>query len=276
MSTLPSTLTDAIEKAVETHKEEVARLPQDLSQVPVQSESPEEALAEKPMAEAQAPEVDQDAENGRLLVQALRDPEKSRMVIDYLARSAGYTPSSVETKTDVKDAKKDITSIFQKHLGDEFGFFAPKLGPAIQEILEGYRTADSDLQDVKARLDRAELGEIQRETAKEHKSIAQEYFGKDDMPDNVVAEMSKAMDRFPPSNPNISPSEYYRDIFTYVAGKLSLSKPQQTTRARQQNVPERLESSSKGVVPSITASPRKMSLHDAVRSATEQVERSIK
>lgn len=271
-------LTTAIEKAVEVHDKEIAG--QDKSSVEV--DSPGEEKAEEKEPEKEQPQVDLDAENGKILVQALRDPEKAAAVIDFLATKAGYTKGTVTTKAEAKEAKEEINDILERNLGEEFKFLAPKLAPAIKETVEKLLEGRSDNADLRARVEKQELKEIQNETAETHVALAQEWFGADEMPQKVVDAMSSAMDEFPPTDPNMAPSRYYKKIFSLVVGEMGLQKKTQrgdrVARNREDSVARNLSAQNRGVTPETVegAGPRKMTLKDAVSLAVEQVAQSSK
>ena len=267
------TLTNAISQAVETHRS-------DEQQETSQEKTPE--TKEEPKEE---PKEDADElEQGRTLIRALKNPEQAAFVIDFLARQAGYSKTNVETKQDVKEAKADIEAILAQSLGEEFQFLAPKLGPAIKAGLEAMMNDgkyNSGINDLKARLEKQELKEIQSETSRTHTTLSQEWFGSDDMPGNVIQAMSKAMDEFPPSDPNMTPDRYYRRIFNLVVGELELTKngkrgtSDKINRNRNDEPARKLASQNRGVTPDVDGNnPRKMTLKDAVSLALEQVDQA--
>jgi hypothetical protein len=273
-----TTLTDAVSRAVES---------QDKSSVDIETKETQEQETKEPEAKEGEPELSPedllDIQHGRTILQALRDPEKAPLIIDFLARNAGYTKGTIETKQDVREAAADINSILEKNLGEEFKFLAPKLGPAIKETLEAMLKSgqyNNDNTDLRARLEKQELKEIQNETLKAHVAISQEWFGSDDMPQNIIQEMSKAMDEFPPTDPNMAPERYYRKIFSLVAGEQGLTKKgrasvDKISRNQGDRVARDLASQNRGVTPNMDGSnPRKLSLKDAVSLAMEQVEQA--
>ncbi len=227
----------------------------------------------------------QDAEQGKVLIRALRDPNSSAQVIDFIARQAGYT--KIETPIQAKAAARDITSLLEESLGEDFKFLAPKLAPAIQESMKNLLEQQDQgrYQNLQSRVEKQELKDIQTETTRAHVALAQEWFGADDMPSNVIQAMSKAMDEFPPSDPNMSPERYYKRIFQLAAGELGLTKKgggarsttsQSDRIARNQNdsTARNLSAQNRGVTPSLDGNPRKLSLKDAVSLAVEQVSQS--
>lgn len=268
-------LTDAITKAVET---------QDKSDVVVDKpEEQEEETEHEESDETEKPELDEEHIQGKTIVQILKDPTRSAALVDYLARTAGYTKGEIQTPTDVKEATADINKILEKHLGAEFQFLAPKLGPAIKESLEALiETRGDNTSDIRARLERQELKTIEEETATAHISLAREWFGTDDMPKEVVKEMSKAMDEFPPTDPNMSPEHYYRRIFALAVGELGIRKGNQwksdrVERNRSDSVARNMSATNRGITPSSNGgNPQKMSLKDAVSLAMEQVDKASK
>lgn len=265
-------LENAIEKAVEEHKVELG---QDRSGLDSQND-----IELKQEEEKHEQEIDQDAEQGKLLIQALRDPQKAVQVIDFLATQAGYTKATVQTRQDIKDAKTEINTILEKNLGEEFKFLAPKLAPAIQESLETLLEGHDSNADLRERLDRQELRSIQDETARTHVTLANEWFGQDDMPTNVIKAMSQAMDEFPPTDPDMAPERYYRKIFSLVVGDLGLQKrgraSEKIIRNRTDDLARNLSSQNRGITPNVNGNPKRMNINDAVSLAMEQVRQSNK
>lgn len=264
--TLDTSLTDAIEKAVETHE----------GDKPTDEKVEESKVEDKEDTEDEEDhrEEDEEVANGRILYRALKDPAKAGAVIDFLATQAGYTKATVATKTDVKEAREDITAILERNLGDEFKFLAPKLAPAIKESLENL--LDEHNNDIRTRLDNQELKEIQSETARTHTELAQEWFGSELMPDKVVKAMSAAMDEFPPTDPKMTPERYYKRIFTMVVGELGLTKTgssrsDKISKNQRDDVARNLASQNRGVTPSTSGNVKKMSLNDAVSAAVKEI-----
>jgi hypothetical protein len=272
---MPPTLTSAIENAVKT-----TPLPQDLTQVPPTEETTEQPAAEPVVEEttqiedpAEALEIQQ----GLQLLRAFKDPAQAAIMIDAMARQAGYVKTDIQTKQDVKEAASDIQQIFEQELGEEFKFLAPKFSKAINRVLETTRqeNVNSDTADLRERLNRREMEEISNEAANTHVAISQEYFGTDDMPANVIQAMSQAMDQFPPTDPSMKPSTYYRKIFSLVAGEMGLTKKstsrgERTTR-NASDVPAKLSQQNRGVAPTL-GTARKMSLDASIRDALAKVE----
>ena len=264
-------LTDAVTKAIES---------QDKSDVQIEDKQGEPEHAESDQNNAETPQMDEEAIQGKAIVQILKDPQKAGAFVDFLAKQAGYTKAEVRN-AEPDEIKADITKILEKHLGQEFSFLAPKLGPALEEALDtkiSSRGTDSDL---RARVEKQELKAIEQETASTHLELAQEWFGADDMPDAVVKEMSKAMDEFPPTDPAMTPERYYKRIFALAVGELGIQKSNKSRsdradRSRADGAARNLNANNRGVAPSSNtgATSRKMSLKDAVSLAMEQVEQS--
>lgn len=264
---LDTTLTSAIEKAVETHEGDKP------GEEKTEETKVEDGKEDKEEEEDKT-EEDEEVANGRILYRALKNPAQAGAVIDFLATQAGYTKATVATKTDVKEAHEDITAILERNLGDEFKFLAPKLAPAIKESLDSL--LEEHNKDIRTRLDSQELKEIQAETAKTHNELAQEWFGSELMPDKVVKAMSAAMDEFPPTDPKMTPERYYKRIFNMVVGELGItkqgsSKGDRVAKNQRDDVARNLASQNRGVTPSINGNPKKMSLNDAVSNAIREI-----
>jgi hypothetical protein len=284
MATAPS-LTSAIEKAVETHKDEFS-VEQDLSQVQLPSGDEKQKVEEK--KEPELEQVDEDAVQGKVLIEALRDPARAAYVIDMLARQAGYTKADLKTQTDVKEAKADLTKILEEELGAELAFMAPKLGKALDRVLEKIKTAptgeNAEVADLRARVENRERQEVENEILDTHTKLSQEYFSKDDMPPEVAKALSTAMDQFPPADVSMKPSVYYRKIFSLIAGELGLQKKgafagrqdEKIARSREDSAARQLTSNQRGITPSINGNARKMTLDDAVKRAVAQLDETMK
>jgi hypothetical protein len=178
----------------------------------------------------------------------------------------------------VRDAKDVINEILERNLGDEFKFLAPKLGPAIKESLEAMLSNQSEDSDLRKRVEAQELKGIQSETAQTHVELANEWFGSDDMPVEVVNSMSQAMDEFPPTA-TISPERYYKKIFALACGELGITKTQKTSgrvnRNLQDSAARTLASQNRGIPPNKERQlDRKMSLKDSVALAIDQVDQA--
>ena len=271
------TLESAITEAVETHKGD---LPGSDEQVPV-VETKEETTVEvedSVVKEKVVEPLDQDAENGRILVQALRDPYKAALVIDHLARTNGYTKGEVQTKVEVKEAKADITKMLEEELGDELKFIAPKLGKALDKYFESMKveTTNPELENLRGRVEKTERREIEAEIGAVHNAISQEYFQTDEMPVEVAQALSKAMDEFPPSE-GMNPSTYYRRMFNFVAGERGLTKQsvkqgERAARNKADAPARQLAATNRGVTPNVNGDgARKMSLGDAVTKAIAEI-----
>lgn len=288
MATVADTLSSAIEKAVESHKED-SGLGGD-SQVEStsvgQADVSEEPVSEE-VAQSEEPKVveDQDAEQGRTLVQALRDPTKAPFIIDWLARQNGYSKETIETKRDVKEAKSELTGILEAELGEELKFIAPKLGAALDKYLEKALSAaprNEEIENLRGRVEMQERSKIESEISDTHTAISQEYFGSNDMPENVGKSLSAAMDQFPPSDSNMSASTYYRKIFNFVVGELGLTKknPAQVRqgdkvqKAKDDSVARNLSATNRGVTPSAEGNPKKFTLNDAISKAMADLSES--
>jgi hypothetical protein len=283
-----ASLTDAITKAVEgmPQGEQTQESPNEQTQEndnQEQSTQTESTQSEPADKNAAAPAEDEETIQGRNLVRALKDPERAAILIDFLAKQAGYTKAElkeVASPAEQREVTQDLQKILEEELGDELKFLAPKLGKALDRYLKDLKPEESvksEVEEIRARLEAQERDKIEQVTLRTHAELSKQYFNADDMPDNVLQEMSKAMDKFPPAS-NVDPGEYYRDIFTYVAGKLNLQPKTQKQGERiarnRADAPARnLSATDRGVTPNASGgNPKKLSLDESIRLAVGEVE----
>lgn len=268
-------LDNAISAAVETHEKD---LPAEQTTQGVQKDT-SESKEETPTNTETTKTGDPNQEEALRLYNALKDPAQAPVIVDMLARAAGY--SKVETKQEVKEVKNTITDILKESLGEEYAFLVDKLAPGLEKILQQRPASrDEEIEDIRARVEEREKQDLQRELAVVHTDIAKEYFGTDDMPENVLTAMEKAMEDFPPSQA-LTPKQWYTKIFNLVAGELRLQpKTSSNTRERAErsrnDVPAKLQTRQNGVTPVETPKGmKKMTLTEAVNAAALEVEKQL-
>lgn len=213
-------------------------------------------------------------EQARQLFAALKNPEQAPTVLDFLAKQGGYT--KVETKADVKEAKKDIVGQLKEALGPDMDYLAEKLGPVIDKYLG--EKLEENTKDIRQKVEATEEAKHREEATAAMGKLAKDNFNADEIPDNVAQEMNRLMDNFPPPNvkgKGVMPTgEYLEYIYHMAAGKLGIqptNKQQEDRRSRNRNdAPSRLASgaSAKGVSPSGDAG-KFTTLDAAVRAAVE-------
>jgi hypothetical protein len=208
------------------------------------------------------------------LFKALKNPDTRGTVIEFLAKNAGYEKKgALETKTDVKEAAADLTSSMKEGLGEQFEFLADKLAPAIEKYLEKKR--QEDLVEIKATLEAQEREKLEGQSAKAISKLTSDFFGEDvELPSNVQNEMSKFMDKVPPSQ-DLSVKEYVELAFNAAIGKLGLSKADKTKDKKieknRSDVAGRLASdrSASRTAEAVTSPSKTMNRREAIEAAME-------
>src|SRR5215469_7101744 len=98
-------LTEAVTKAVES---------QDKSDVQVEEKQAVDKTESHVEDKVEPPGVDEEAIQGKAIVQILKDQQKAGAFIDFLARQAGYTKAELRT-AEPEQAAADISKILEKH-----------------------------------------------------------------------------------------------------------------------------------------------------------------
>lgn len=81
-------------------------------------------------------EVDEETAEALQLLRALKDPARSTLVVEHLARQAGLLkPNEELTSKQEKQIKKGFREIAKKHLGDDFAILSEKMGDILEEAL---------------------------------------------------------------------------------------------------------------------------------------------
>lgn len=256
VTSIASAVTDAVKAEVkEEIKEEVKETPKE--------EKKEEKKSSIELSEDQRVQAAQ-------LFTALNDPEKAPVVIKFLAEQAGYT--KVETKQEAKEIKDEVVEILKQHLGEDFDFLAPKLAPAIKQIVD--TQLKENTKDIRETLDKAEETKLQTAADNKQKELAKEYFDTEILPDDILDEMSKMMDKISPT-PGMDSGEYIEHIFYAVAGRRKLTPATKTgkakTEANSKDAVSRLASSGAKQPVGVAVSSNKMSLDESVKAAIAAV-----
>ena len=170
---------------------------------------------------------------GKELIQALKDPVRAPIVIEFLAKQAGYTKAEVKvagtTEVKAEELHEDIISFLKESLGPEFEFLADKIGKGLEKYLD--KTIEKSQTDIRAEFQRQEQEKLQNQSASVLTKLTEGFFGTGaELPDNVTNEMSKYMDRVQPSA-DTSVKDYIEDAFNASVMKLGLSK---TDKAKQE------------------------------------------
>jgi hypothetical protein len=209
--------------------------------------------------------------NAKQLYKALNNSETAPQVIRFLADQIGYKGTPAEKIPEkVAEAKDDIMGVLKESLGPQFDFLAEKFAPAIAKIVDN--KFEEHVKDIRARLDSSEEEKLAVESDMAMKNLAKDYFNKDELPDDIINEMNKLMDRVSPSA-NMTATDYVNDIFYSVAGRRGLKKGDFSIQDKVKR--NRLDASSRlasdGGSPEKGVVSIKMNLRDAVEKAAEEL-----
>lgn len=224
---------------------------------------PDEKKAEK------TPE-DEDAVKGKQLLEALKNPDTALQVAEFLAKQAGFSLAKITNDKKAEAAKDDILDTLKEELGPEFDYLSEKLGKAIGKILSSKVTEHT--QDIRQKLEEKEVKELRDQGSAAQAKLAQDYFDKDELPEDVVADMSKLMERIAPSG-NQSIDEYLKDIFFSVMGRRGNKLTTKDQRAKINKNRDSLDlRGARRAVPDGEDKPTKYnSISEAVAAAEEAV-----
>jgi hypothetical protein len=204
----------------------------------------------------------------RKLYTALKNPTSARMVATELARQYAVNVQPVETKADVKTAKKDIQSLVKEKLGPEFAFLGDKLSSILETALEDVREENSiKLNEIEQSNLVREVQDITNKLSRETKGESRKY----------EAKMVKLMDEFQPAR-GITTEKYIRGIYKMASSETSEARGQKKVtdkiKSNSKDVVSRLSSAggSGGSDKDIKDAPKIKTPKDAVRFAMKQME----
>jgi hypothetical protein len=217
--------------------------------------------------------------NALQLFDALNDPNRAGAVIKYLADQAGITKggdNQPATKAEARQAEQTIIDVLKENLGEEFGFLADKLGPAIEKIVN--KSLEQSQADIRSQLQAAEQEKLQGQSVNAINKLSNDFFGADKgMPEEVANLMSSLMDKMPPT-PDMDIKEYTDLIFHTAVGKLGLTKakaPVAAARVQQNRNDAASRLASERTVPGQPEVDKNkvMSRKEAIRAALDAIER---
>jgi hypothetical protein len=232
-------------------------------------EEVEELEEETKEAHKEEPDLDQvGLEEAKRLYKALLDPVQRVEIVRALALQSGILDPSrpPETKTEVREAKKEIKQILKEALGPNADFLADKLGPALEQILDQERSEQgAQFQEIRAQ-------QIEREVVSATNELNRLTKGESRKFEMRMQAISQQM---PPSS-NISVRDYVQNLYTLASGK-TLTKGPATTqnndrvRRNASDVGDRIAPAggTKGVGTIIPN--KKMTAKESVQFAVEQL-----
>ena len=203
------------------------------------------------------------------LYNMLENPQTRVAVITALAKEMGVLKDLPETRTEVKETRKEIIDIFKEALGPEYAFLSDKIGKGIEAVLNQERQEQAE------KFQQIELEKIQNQTDSVLNKLAGELKVSRNSAEfrNLEQRMADLVDDLP-KGPNVSPEKYIRHLYTIAsAGRTTVNKANLADKIRRNsgNTPERLTSGQSSVNKHVQIPDKKMSLKEATAFAYEQV-----
>lgn len=216
----------------------------------------------------------------RQLFAGLQDPTKAPIIIEFLAKNAGFTKENKpETKAEVKEAAKGMVAELTEALGPELAYLAEKMGPVFEKHLK--EQAEELVKPLRGRLDEQDLQALRNEGDRVQHVLATKFFGGKELPDNVVTKMSEVMNTYN-AVPGQAMEDYLENVLFIATGKLGITlkvgvpqqKPNQDRAERSRsNAPANLETRAKPTPGEKSIHPSRqqaLSLEDSIHQALEQ------
>jgi hypothetical protein len=249
-------LEEAIKEQIEKTQLELDEKPEVEVEKEEAPETQSEDLEEESLEESELKE----AAN---LYKLLKNKDTRNLVLKTLGEKAGLFDKPLETPKQVAKAERDIKTILSETLGKEYDFLIPKLGDALEKILE----------DVQEKQQHA-LGQVQQEqinsqVVNELTELARETKGASR---GLEARMSALSQKFPPGE-GLSVKEYIRGLHAMAQdGKpaTAANKIAERINRNSKDVPSRLTSSTAALKDGSKALG-KLTLDQSVKHALQQL-----
>lgn len=269
-------LDEAIASATDTILKDAEKA--GVTAVPKESETEEQ---ETEADESDEPESDDEPEvqelnadqlkEAQTLYRALLDPNLQGPTIAALAQRMGILNNPkepIETKEDVKEARKDILTILTEAL-PEYPHIAKQLGPAIQQILEQERSEHQQ------EMQQVHLNQVENDVNKSLETLRRETKGNSKAFENKMAQLTEKI----VASPGTTTDEYVRMLYAIASagstGKQATAQIADKIRRNATNAHDRVKGSPGSE--RITSVPdKKMNLNQSVNWAIEQASKGIK
>jgi len=225
-------------------------------------EETEEAEEESDEKDSESDLDDTEIAESKNLYRALKNPQSRVAVLEHLAKQAGID-LTVEKKSEVAEAKKDIKSILKKHVGEKYEFLADMIGPAIDEIIS------QNNQELNSKFTKLHTSATEDKVQSALDKLASETKGESK---KFHSQMIQAMEDFRPG-PNISIDKYIRGLYQQVSGsaraKTTAKQIADRINRNANDVPSRLSGKQSTKGKDTPKGP--MSLRDSINSAFETI-----
>lgn len=205
--------------------------------------------------------TEDEIKEARNLYKALKDPESAKAVITALAEKTGL--SKVDSKAEVKEAKKSILDIFKNAMGPEFEFISIRLGAAVEEVLNIERKERQES------FQKIEEQRVQSEVVSVFKELEKRTNGESK---KLETKMMRIAEEILPG-PNTTVKQYVNQLYTLATSGKPVSNEKKVIdkiKANSNDTSGRLRATG-GNTQQKAVPPGKPSLSNAVDFAFEQL-----
>lgn len=204
------------------------------------------------------------------LYKLLKDPKTQKDVLRVLAKSAGIMEDPPETPQEVREEKKNLLKILEERLGPDLKWLAPKLGGALEEILEQERETHAESFQA---IERKEVeNNVVQATAKLNRETKGEFSKLENRMNELALEVLPA--------PGQSVEKYMRNLYAIASSekgnKVDKSKLADKIIRNASNASERVRSVNNGGQEPSTSNNKgdgKLTLKQAVAAAAKSLEK---
>mgnify|MGYP001612220576 CR=1 FL=1 len=161
--------------------------------------------------------TEQELLESKNLYRLLKDPTTARSVVAALAQQTGVLQDLARlgaepTRTEVRDAKKDILTIFKESLGKEYEFLADRLSKAVDTVITQER------QEIQAQHLETQTAVVNQQIVRELETLERETRGVSKTLENRMAELAREI----PIGTQ-DQSTYIRRLYAVAASEKGLS-----------------------------------------------------
>jgi hypothetical protein len=158
--------------------------------------------------------TDEELPNAAQIFSALKDPEKAKVFVKFLAENNGYVlKENGSTQSTEATQEPTMAEMLKEHLGEDFAPFAEKLAPAMEKIVKS--AIEKETAPLRQKFQTTEQQAAQNEVATILSDFGKEHFEDGKLPDNVVKEMANLTKTFTPGQGT--------DQKTYVSSLLKMA-----------------------------------------------------
>lgn len=254
MASLVESITEAAEKHAPTAPETPV----------VVEETKDEKVAEPEKTETPVEDLsDADLKAAKDLFKALKNPDQSKGVIEYLAKTAGLL-NKAETVAEAEAVEDAMLTKVRKHLGEENEWLTPRIAALLKDAIKDQ--VEEAVKDIREESVRAREEKATNDALVATQKLADKY---PDVDEAMYARMMSEMENLKPGK--LSIDDYFEKLYILAGGSKAAKKAAETPIRKTSPDPiSQLGSEGKGSVASPPPGSKPMSLRDAVEHAAKE------